>query len=434
MGDESYTIRESATQQLTALGTAAESQLRAATQSDDLEVVLRARQLLAECRQGHAEDVLMAALEWLRQSPSPQATPLLLNLLPMVPEAFQQADRDALWACVGPDDAVRLRQALGDERPIVRLAAIPALEIALGPAAVSDLAPLLRDKEEATRLAAARALLDRSPQPSIAALVELLDAHDLGIRQQAAWLLQQASGIPTVAGPPAEFAAAVQAWKAWAATPAARHPQPLGRKRLLAGRYGTILLETFAEETAGIARTYHQLQYESNVGGTATVAHGILRLDGNHAEGDQRLYATAQGLLGVPAFPQRFQIKVALGGESQDPGAWHVGVSAGNIRLLFHPGLSGGQFRVERVDNHSVLLANTQMPFTPAADVLHEMTIDVTQGSDGSVRFDVRLTDGAGSGRQFGCSVTARSEDVGLLGRIGLDAAAARAGPRCSAR
>ena len=171
LGSESYTIREAATQQLTALGTAAESQLREAVQSDDLEVVLRARQLLAECRQGHAEDVLMAALEWLRQSPSPQATPLLLNLLPVVPEAFQQADREALWACVGPDDAVRLRQALGDPRDR-RFAwrQFPALEIALGAAAVSDLAPLLGDKEEATRLAAARALLDRSPQPSIAAL------------------------------------------------------------------------------------------------------------------------------------------------------------------------------------------------------------------------------------------------------------------------
>ncbi len=125
LGSESYTIREAATQQLTALGTAAESQLREAVQSDDLEVVLRARQLLAECRQGHAEDVLMAALEWLRQSPSPQATPLLLNLLPVVPEAFQQADREALWACVGPDDAVRLRQALGDPRPIVALGGNP---------------------------------------------------------------------------------------------------------------------------------------------------------------------------------------------------------------------------------------------------------------------------------------------------------------------
>ncbi len=110
-----------------------------------------------------------------------------------------------------------------------------------------------------------------------------------------------------------------------------------------------------------------------------------------------------------------------MGGESLAVSLWHVGVSVGNVRLLFHPGLEGGMFRVERVDNHQVILANAQMPFTPAAGMLHEMTINVAQGSDGSVRFAVRLADGSGSGRQFRCNVTARSEDVGLLGRIGLE-------------
>ena len=188
-----------------------------------------------------------------------------------------------------------------------------------------------------------------------------------------------------------------------------------------AARYGTILIETFSDDAAGIARTYRQMQYETNVGGAATVARGMLRLDGNHAEGDQRLFATAQSLLGVPAFPRQFQIKVALGGESLSPGLWHVGVSVGNVRLLFHPGLDGGQFRVEQVDTHQVIMANSQMPFTPKAGVLNEMTIDVEQRDNGSVRFDAVLTDGAKTGRQFRSSVTATAKVVGTLGRIGLE-------------
>ena len=110
-----------------------------------------------------------------------------------------------------------------------------------------------------------------------------------------------------------------------------------------------------------------------------------------------------------------------MGGESLAPGLWHVGVSVGNLRLLFHPGLEGGQFRVERVDNHTVIVANTPLPFTPAAGVLHEMTIDVAQGDDGSVRFDVVIVDGAKSGRQFRHSVTASAQDVGTPARIGLE-------------
>ena len=151
--------------------------LREAAKSNDAEVVFRARRLLAECRQGRAEELLSAALEWLRQSPTPQATALLLDLLPVLPDAFQSATREALWVCAGPGDVPRLRQAIGDARPAVRDAAIVALERAAGAAAVRDLEPLLRDKSEAIRLAAARALLDRLPRPSIAALLGLLDAR-----------------------------------------------------------------------------------------------------------------------------------------------------------------------------------------------------------------------------------------------------------------
>jgi HEAT repeat protein len=237
LGDENFAVRDAASHQLAAMGTLAESALREATQCRDAEVVFRARKLLAECRQGRGPELLSAALKWLRQSPDPQATPLLLELLPVLPETFQSSAREALWICAGPDDVLRLRKAIRDARPAVRSAAIPALERAAGAEAVAELAPLLGDKKEEARLAAARALLDRRPRPSIAALVNLLDAQNPSVVQQSAWLLEQLSGIPRAADPPAEFAATVVQWKAWAATDAAGHPQPLGIKRLRAIGY-----------------------------------------------------------------------------------------------------------------------------------------------------------------------------------------------------
>ena len=61
------------------------------------------------------------------------------------------------------------------------------------------------------------------------------------------------------------------------------------------------------------------------------------------------------------------------------------------------------------------------MPFTPASDILHEMMIKVTQGDDGSVRFEVTVVDGAKSGKVYQCNMTIAAKDVGPLERIGLD-------------
>lgn len=232
LGDDKWAVRDRAARQLAGMGTLALPALREATNSNDAEVVLRARKLLAECRSGHAEELLSAALEWLRRSPTPQATDLLLDLVAVLPVEFQSSARDALWVCAAPGDVPRLRRAIGDSRPAVREAAIVALERAAGADAVHDLEPLLRDKSETTRLAAARALLDRLPRPSITVLLGLLDAREPDVRRQAAWLLEQVSGIAPADESPTGPAEAATKWKAWAATEAAVHPRPLGLKRL----------------------------------------------------------------------------------------------------------------------------------------------------------------------------------------------------------
>ena len=76
----------------------------------------------------------------------------------------------------------------------------------------------------------------------------------------------------------------------------------------------------------------------------ASVKDGVLRLEGNHNEGDQRLCATPEAVLGLTEFPTRFRVRAEVGGEADQVGAWHAGVSVGNVRVLFHPTYPGGGF------------------------------------------------------------------------------------------
>jgi hypothetical protein len=425
LGHEDYFAREEASRQLSRIGIAATGALRAAAESDDFEVSYRARRLLRTGgRDGELEQrqiLLTAALRWLRQAQSSQATPVLLEILPVLPtvEARQEAAK-TLWACVVPADTPRLEQAVGNTQLAVRVAAIPALELAAGERATNTLQVFLLDKDESVRLAAARALLDRRSNASIAALVGLLDSQDTDVHAQAAWLLQQLSGIPSEKDQGMDLTTAGIRWKAWAASPAADHPQPLGCKRLEVARYGLILLESFLAD-AEIRDQYHEMQYASNCGGKGSVSHGILRLDGNHGEGDQRLYVTSRRLLDQPTFPARFRIKTQLGAEADNAGVWHIGVSVGNIRILFHPGLEGGAFRAERLDNQQHLIENESMPFTPACNVRHPITIDVWQRDKDAVQLEVAVADGGKTGRPYRRTLAVRGEDIGPLGRVGLE-------------
>jgi len=382
---------------------------------------------LAEWKGGKQREtngaLLRAALRWLRQASSAEAVPVLLNILPVLPDAsFHQVAYEALWASVGPPDVERLREKVDQTVDRTsRIAAIPALELAAGARSVDRLQPFLSDQDEAVRLSAVRALIDRLPRPSIAALLELLESRDAGIRTQAAWLLQQATGLPGREEGAVAFTAACRHWQTWAQGPEAGHPMALGRKRHQTTRYGLIVSESFSEDMADARKGYRQFDYENSVAGGISVRGGMLRLAGDHPEGDQRLFVTAKKLLGLPAFPGRFRIRTEMGGEAAGSGTYHVGVSVGNIRLLFHPAYSGGAFRAERVSDHKYLFENQSMPFTPAAGVLHEMSVEVQCLEGGDVRLDITIADNAKQGKPFTYTCTAKREDIGPLDRIGLE-------------
>lgn len=426
LGSDDFDEREQATEALANAGPAAVEPLRQASKNPDAEVSKRAADLLARLDSPEAarrrELVPTAAVRWVARHRPAGAAGLLLDVLPHLPHpASREAAVAALWAVATPADVDRLRKAITDGPAALRAAALPALEVAAGDKAEAVLLEYLRAAEPAVRLAAARALLDRKPRESAAALVGLLDGDDGDTRTQAARLLQLASGTPGDEDRGLDWPTAVARWKAWAASPAADRPRPVGAARLRVERYGLLFAATFATESQAIGDGYGPFRYATDVNGKAAVVKGVLRLEGDHPEGDQRLTIAAEKALGKATFPKAFQVKAAMGGEAAMSGAWHVGVSVGGVRVLFHADHPGGAFRVERTADKHYLLTNTDMGFTPAGGVLHDVTIDVAENPDGTVRLDVRIAEPGKPGREFRKAVTVAANDVGPVSRVGLE-------------
>lgn len=185
--------------------------------------------------------------------------------------------------------------------------------------------------------------------------------------------------------------------------------------------------ESFAGASKDVTRGYRSFVYQSTLTGCKAEARGgRLILRGDHDEGDQRLAVTARKALGTDLWPDVLEVSVKLGGTAQEDGAWHVGVSVGRIKVLFHPAYEGGAFRFEDVDKHTEYIGNESMGFTPAADALHPMTVKVRQVGQ-RFRFDVTVTDAKGGGK-FTKSFTATAKQVGNYDRVGLERSGRRGG------
>ncbi|MBC8552984.1 MAG: PEP-CTERM sorting domain-containing protein [Candidatus Brocadiales bacterium] len=90
-------------------------------------------------------------------------------------------------------------------------------------------------------------------------------------------------------------------------------------------------------------------------------------------------------------------------------GNYNVGMEIGDNTIVFHPGLSGGAFRVEGDGG----FGNTNIGFTPAAAVLHHMEINVTAATG---LFDITFTDGVTPSNIYTASFTNLSSVGGIIG------------------
>jgi hypothetical protein len=186
-------------------------------------------------------------------------------------------------------------------------------------------------------------------------------------------------------------------------------------------------VERFTVAAKDVTKGYRSFLYEATIDGCkAEVTGGRLVLRGDHGEGDQRLVVTPQKVTGKVLWPDSLEIAVKLGGTDNENIAWHVGVSVGRVKVLFHPNHTGGAFRAETVDTHEYFFGNEDMGFTPAADVMHEMTIRVDR-MDRRYRFEVTLVEGK-SGGKYRKTFEVSDDQMGRFDRISLERSGRRGG------
>ena len=182
---------------------------------------------------------------------------------------------------------------------------------------------------------------------------------------------------------------------------------------------GSLILETFDQDADSLGGGYRRFRFEAGKEMTGSVAGGILRMTGNHPDDvDQRLLLDAERVTGRETFPDAFQIEAGLGGDPGGEGSYHVGVSVGNVRVLFHPGYPTGGFRIERVDDHKPILFNTEMGYDPPVGKLLRMHLEVKRRVDGDVEIQAVISNGREAFRKT--AVLAAAE-IGKLDHIGLD-------------
>lgn len=185
---------------------------------------------------------------------------------------------------------------------------------------------------------------------------------------------------------------------------------------------GGVFFEWFGEENENLKQGYRRFYFENSskrpgkIEGTRLIFAGKVGQDG-----DQRLILKSKTWPGKVEFGDRFRVSAILGGEDISSGAWHMGVTIGRIRTLFHPGMQGGAFRFERIDNNRHLTGTKGVGFEPLGDSRQRMSIDVTKMLDGNVRLDVLLEQLGEGGRTFQNSVTVEAKDIGDLNEISLD-------------
>ena len=181
----------------------------------------------------------------------------------------------------------------------------------------------------------------------------------------------------------------------------------------------SVFAEFFQQAAPSLEDGYRRFRFSADQGMTGSVVDGVLHLNGNHAnEGDQRLLLDAKKLTGKEAFPDTFRIEVKLGGAPGGEGQYHIGVSIGNVRALFHPGYPSGGFRFQRVDSQEKLTDNTPLGFDPERGKLQRMSITAKRITAGKVELEVVISQGD---KTFTERKIVAESVIGKLDHISLD-------------
>jgi HEAT repeat protein len=222
LGDDSFDVREKASQELAALGRPALPALTDATKSPDAEVARRAADCVRQIENDAGPVLAAAALRRLAARKPAGAAEVLLDYLPAADgEEVAEQVRATLAALAVRDGKAdpALVKALADAAPERRAAAGEALCRGGAKDQRDALVKLLADKDAGVRLRVALGLLAMKERAAVPALIDL--ARDLD--RERAWEAEEALGrLAGEAAPadalddsPAGRAKHRDAWLAW---------------------------------------------------------------------------------------------------------------------------------------------------------------------------------------------------------------------------
>jgi len=220
LGAEAFRDRESAMLRLAALVPTPGAALRQARSGKNPEIRWRAQKLLDRTMAVNTR-LLQAAFRVVETDrPDGALAAVLLSVKHVNDEYVFRDARHTLARLATKEDLPRIRAALGDDSPRLRIAAAEALAQVQGRSAADRLHTLLQDRHPGVRLAAAAQLGDLGDRRALAGLVSLLDAEDYAVRREAGLrlraLVNQDHGfIPYDEA--TKRAAAVARWKSWVA-------------------------------------------------------------------------------------------------------------------------------------------------------------------------------------------------------------------------
>jgi len=181
-----------------------------------------------------------------------------------------------------------------------------------------------------------------------------------------------------------------------------------------------VVAEFFDREEERLKKRYGSFEFHADAGMHGSVTDGRLRFAGNRpGDGDQYLVLTA-GALGMEKLPARFRVSCLMGGDAEKgAGAWHIGVSVGQVRVLYHPGLGTGSYRLETTGGKTDLCPNKPMGFEPRTDALQRMEIAVRTLRDGDVELSVGVASADGR-NVFRDRMVVDGKVIGKVDRVGL--------------
>lgn len=241
MGHPKSDVRDAASRSLFRMIPFPEKELRAALRSNDLEIALRAQQLLMRVNLDSTRSVIMAALRTVERR-------RISGLFPQIAKMAEHWEHDLIFdAAIA---AVRQTATPVDEqlakkllqRADLNMKVLAATALGQTPGKASpEIVKLMSSREPRLRIAAFDALADRGDRRCLRPLVQLLSAEQPEIRRQSAKLLRELTGQQFGYAPEAKAirrTAAVAAWRNWVQTegrsaklnfPLKREPSKLNR-------------------------------------------------------------------------------------------------------------------------------------------------------------------------------------------------------------